>query len=72
MVIVFEEKDREKIEQTGMTIIQTKRVLYKFRNFFQDILEQLKKYVGSLDPEQKAKLLESLDNDNGDNDWNLD
>lgn len=71
MVIVFEEKDREKIEQTGMTIIQTKRVLYKFRNFFQDILEQLKKYVGSLDPEQKAKLLEALDNDNGDNDWNL-
>lgn len=71
MVIVFKEKDREKIEQTGMTIIQTKRVLYKFRNFFQDILEQLKKYVGSLDPEQKAKLLEALDNDNGDNDWNL-
>lgn len=68
VVIIFEEKDRKKIEQTGMTIIQTKRVLYKFRNFFQDILEQLKKYVGSLDPEQKAKLLESLDNDNGDYD----
>lgn len=68
VVIILEEKDRKKIEQTGMTIIQTKRVLYKFRNFFQDILEQLKKYVGSLDPEQKAKLLEYLDNDNGDYD----
>lgn len=68
MVIVFEEKDREKIEQTGMTIIQTKRVLYKFRNFVQDVWEQLKKYVSSLDSEQKEKIFEFLKNDNGDYD----
>lgn len=67
-IIVFEEKDREKIEQTGMTIIQTKRVLYKFRNLVQDVWEQLKKYVSSLDSEQKEKFFEFLKNDNGDYD----
>lgn len=66
MVISFEEKERKKIERTGMTIIQVKRVLYKFENFVQDVWEQLKQYINSLNPEQKAKLLESLRDNNGD------
>lgn len=71
MVISFEEKERKRIEQTGMTIIQAKRVLYKFKNFAQDVWEQLKQYINSLNPEQKAKLLGSLKDNNGDFDWNL-
>lgn len=65
-VISFEEKDRKKIEQTGRTIIQTKRVLYKFRNFIQDVWDQLKEYINNISPEQMAKLLESLRDDNSD------
>ena len=29
MVISFEEKDREFIESSGMTVIQTKQIIYK-------------------------------------------
>lgn len=66
MIISFEEKDRKKIEQTGMTIIQAKRVLYRFGNFIQDVWDQLKKYINNISPEQRAKLLESLGDNNSD------
>lgn len=34
MVIIFEEKDRKRIEATGYRIIQAKQVLYTLQKFW--------------------------------------
>ncbi|MDE6052766.1 MAG: hypothetical protein K2G55_03190 [Lachnospiraceae bacterium] len=57
MVISFEEKDRKRIEATGMNIIQVKLVFYRVRKFLKNIIEATTNYYNSLSPEQKKEFL---------------
>lgn len=47
MVISFEEKDREAIEATGMTVMQFKQIVYKAvdwtKEYFEAVMEALRK-----------------------------
>lgn len=60
MVISFEEKYRKRIEETGMTVIQVKRVFYRFIDLVRDAMKVVKKYYNSLSSEQKAEILKSI------------
>lgn len=42
MVISFEEKDRVKIEETGMTVIEFKREIYKLVRILSDAWDNVK------------------------------
>lgn len=64
MVIIFEEKDRKRIEATGYRIIQAKQVLYTLQKFFNNIIERILNCYNGLSSEQKVEFLKLVLSDN--------
>lgn len=64
MIIIFEEKDRKRIEATGYRIIQAKQVLYTLQKFFNNIIERALNCYNGLSSEQKIEFLKLVLSDN--------
>lgn len=60
MLIILEEKDRKKIEATGRSVIEAKRIMYFAAEYFTSCFKEFLGNVRRMNAQQKRDLIEAL------------